>query len=148
MCYQYGESHFGGKVVIRLSYRYNEISYSGKMAYLYWINPRSCLPDVGISTVKIILCTVASLNNVKTRLLTHWDLDKTSDTINAIFTKNNCMFKSVIPEWLTDDKVSTGPGKGLVSNRQQAIITLTNEVPTNWSIYTPLGPNELNSIGQ
>ena len=37
--YQYRKSHCWDKMVVRLSYIHNEISYTGKMASLYWFNP-------------------------------------------------------------------------------------------------------------
>ena len=37
--YQYTKSHWRDKMVIRLSYLHNGISYTGKMASLYWISP-------------------------------------------------------------------------------------------------------------
>ena len=36
--YKYRKSHCGDKMVIRLSYLHNSISYTGKMTSLYWIN--------------------------------------------------------------------------------------------------------------
>ena len=39
MSYQFRKSHCGDKTVIRLSYLHNGISYTGKMASLYWTNP-------------------------------------------------------------------------------------------------------------
>ena len=35
--YQYRKSHCGDKMVVRLSYLHNGISYTGKMSSLYWI---------------------------------------------------------------------------------------------------------------
>ena len=35
--YQYRKSHCGDKTVVRSSYLYNGISYTGKMSSLYWI---------------------------------------------------------------------------------------------------------------
>ena len=35
--YQYRKSHYGDKTVVRSSYLHNGISYTGKMASLYWI---------------------------------------------------------------------------------------------------------------
>ena len=37
--YQYRKSHFGDETVGRSYYLYNGISYTGKMASLYWISP-------------------------------------------------------------------------------------------------------------
>ena len=37
--YQYRKSHCGDKTVVRSSYLHNGISYTGKMASLYWISP-------------------------------------------------------------------------------------------------------------
>ena len=35
--YQYRKSHCGDKAILWLSYLHNEISYTGKMTFLYWI---------------------------------------------------------------------------------------------------------------
>ena len=40
--YQYRKSHCGDKTVVRSSYLHNGISYTGKMASLYWISPLKC----------------------------------------------------------------------------------------------------------
>ena len=40
--YQYRKCHCGDKTVVRLSYLHNGISYTGKMAYFYWISPLLC----------------------------------------------------------------------------------------------------------
>ena len=37
--YQYRKSHYGDKMVVRSSNLHNGISYTGKMASLYWISP-------------------------------------------------------------------------------------------------------------
>ena len=37
--YQYRKSHCGDKTVVRSSYLHNGVSYTGKMASLYWIGP-------------------------------------------------------------------------------------------------------------
>ena len=37
--YQYRKSHCGDKTVVRSSYLHTGISYTGTMAYLYWISP-------------------------------------------------------------------------------------------------------------
>ena len=37
--YQYRESHYRDKTILRPSYLHNEIPYTGKMTSLYWINP-------------------------------------------------------------------------------------------------------------
>ena len=42
--YQYRKSHCGDKTVVRSSYLHNGISYTGKMASLYWFSPQ--VPDV------------------------------------------------------------------------------------------------------
>ena len=39
MSYQYRKSHCGDKTVVRSSYLHNGISFTGKMASLYWISP-------------------------------------------------------------------------------------------------------------
>ena len=38
--YQYRKSHCGDKTILRPSYLHNGISYTGKMASLYWFSPR------------------------------------------------------------------------------------------------------------
>ena len=38
--YQYRKSHCGDKTVVRSSYLHHGISYTGKMASLYWISPQ------------------------------------------------------------------------------------------------------------
>ena len=38
---QYGKSHCGDKTVVRSSYLHNGISYTGKMASLYWFRPQA-----------------------------------------------------------------------------------------------------------
>ena len=38
--YQYRKSHCGDKTVVRSSYLHNGISYTGKVASLYWISPQ------------------------------------------------------------------------------------------------------------
>ena len=40
--YQYRKSHCGDKMVVRSSYLHNGISYTGKMASLYWFSPQMC----------------------------------------------------------------------------------------------------------
>ena len=37
--YPYRKSHCGDKTIVRSSYLHNANSYTGKMAYLYWISP-------------------------------------------------------------------------------------------------------------
>ena len=39
LSYQYRKSHCGDKTVVRSSYLHNGISYTGKMASLYWFSP-------------------------------------------------------------------------------------------------------------
>ena len=41
--YQYRESHCGDKTILRSSYLHNGISYTGKMASLYWIRALTIL---------------------------------------------------------------------------------------------------------
>ena len=43
--YQYRKSHCGDKMVVRSSYIHNGISYTGKMASLYWFSPLDSLQD-------------------------------------------------------------------------------------------------------
>ena len=40
--YQYRKSHCGDKTILRPSYLHNGISYTGKMASLYWIGAQVC----------------------------------------------------------------------------------------------------------
>ena len=41
--YQYRKSHCGDKTVVRSSYLYNGISYTGKMSSLYWIGAQATM---------------------------------------------------------------------------------------------------------
>ena len=41
--YQYRTSHCGGKTILRPSYLHNGMSYTGKMASLYWIGALGCI---------------------------------------------------------------------------------------------------------
>ena len=45
--YQYRKSHCGDKTVVRSSYLHNGISYTGKMASLYWFRPQFLVSDRG-----------------------------------------------------------------------------------------------------
>ena len=56
--HQYRNSHCGDKTVIRSSYLHNGISYTDKMASLYWIAP---LVMVGLGTI----WTNADLSSIK-----------------------------------------------------------------------------------
>ena len=52
---QYRKSHCGDKTVVRSSYLHNEISYTGKMASLYWFRPQhimSTYTEVRFSTYR------------------------------------------------------------------------------------------------
>ena len=58
--YQYRKSHCGDKTILRPSYLHNGISYTGKMASLYWISPqgavsirKTVLPGMAIPMLKI-----------------------------------------------------------------------------------------------
>ena len=42
--YQYRKSHYGDKTILRPSYLHNGISYTGKMASLYWIRAQWLMP--------------------------------------------------------------------------------------------------------
>ena len=42
--YYYRKSHCGDEMVVRPSYVHNQISYTGKMASLYWTTPRVAVP--------------------------------------------------------------------------------------------------------
>ena len=50
--YQYRKSHCGDKTVVRSSYLHNRVSYTGKLAYLYWIGARA-IP--WISAYKLVI---------------------------------------------------------------------------------------------
>ena len=45
--YQYRKSHCGDKTVVRSSYLHNGISYTGKMASLYWFTPLNDMGRIG-----------------------------------------------------------------------------------------------------
>ena len=49
--YQYRKSHCGDKTVVRSSYLHNGMSYTGKMAYFYWISPQVFLGLVEVNCV-------------------------------------------------------------------------------------------------
>ena len=51
--YQYRKSHCGDKTIVKSSYLYNGISYTGKMASLYWTKP--CDQDCCILHIFVIL---------------------------------------------------------------------------------------------
>ena len=61
--YQYRKFHCGDKTVVRSSYLHNGISYTGKVASLYWINaqaiitlsadPDACVKFIYISSIKL-----------------------------------------------------------------------------------------------
>ena len=50
--YQYRKYHCGDKTVVRSSYLYNGISFTGKMASFYWISP--LMKHVYVSKLNII----------------------------------------------------------------------------------------------
>ena len=56
--YQYRKSHCGDKTVVRSSYLHNGISYTGKMASLYWISPQ--VPTNKIHYNNAIMIAMAS----------------------------------------------------------------------------------------
>ena len=58
--YQYRTSHCGDKTVVRLSYLHNGISYTGKMASLYWISPLVSL-RIPLLHSYIVKCMLMSL---------------------------------------------------------------------------------------
>ena len=47
--YQYRKSHCGDKTVVRSSYLHSGISYTGKMASLYWISPQQSTTRMVVS---------------------------------------------------------------------------------------------------
>ena len=53
--YQHRKSHCGDKTIVRPSYLHNEISYTGKMASLYWIR---ALFETMIGFLSFEICTV------------------------------------------------------------------------------------------
>ena len=60
--YQYSKSHCGDKTILRPSYLYNGISYTGKMTYLYWIGPWFRPHQPWEATIKMNFPTVGHLN--------------------------------------------------------------------------------------
>ena len=75
--YQYRKFHCGDKTVVRSSYLYNGISYTGKMSSLYWTSPlvfqdEVCLaPEPSqywemLGNTNVILCFV-KVNFITTR---------------------------------------------------------------------------------
>ena len=53
--YQYRKSHCGDKTILRPSYLHNGISYTGKMASLYWIRAL-----MNMHSFRVLLCFVIS----------------------------------------------------------------------------------------
>ena len=54
--YQYRKSHCGDKTVVRSSYLHNGISYTGKMASLYWISPQVPIKPIQLTTSEVKQC--------------------------------------------------------------------------------------------
>ena len=52
--YQYRKSHCGDKTLVRSSYLHNGISYTGKMASLYWFSPLKSYVCIHLYTILII----------------------------------------------------------------------------------------------
>ena len=52
--YQYRKSHGGDKMILRPSYLHNEISYTGKMASLYWIGGPAYFSHVCVYMVYVL----------------------------------------------------------------------------------------------
>ena len=61
--YQYRKSHCGDKTVVRSSYLHNGISYTGKMATLYWFSPLVVFPHKGQWSSKCSLSTRQGMAN-------------------------------------------------------------------------------------
>ena len=85
--YQYRKCHCGDKTVLWLSYLHNEISYTGKMASLYWIRTQAIttsIVDLSITTMDLKKKSWQSpfpgrneLNQNQLVIhLTHWGRDK------------------------------------------------------------------------
>ena len=63
--YQYRKSHCGDKTVVKSSYLHNGISYTDKMASLYWINPLvACLFRARIVMYRML--AVIIMHEIKT----------------------------------------------------------------------------------
>ena len=66
--YQYRKSHCGDKTILRPSYLHNGISYTGKMAYLYWIRalllnhlPYACIHTINAPTTLLFTPSIMNL---------------------------------------------------------------------------------------
>ena len=62
--YQYRKSHCGDKTVVRPSYLHNGISYTGKIASLYWISALS-LSSTNYKGVKLLGYTYYSIYKIR-----------------------------------------------------------------------------------
>ena len=62
-CYQYRKSHCGDKTILRPSYLHNGISYTGKMASLYWIRALAVL-DSWVSVAMIQSSLIVAHNRM------------------------------------------------------------------------------------
>ena len=69
--YQCRKSHCGDKTVVRSSYVHNGISYTGKMASLYWFSPKVS----SLCAVSTMVTDVLAMQGVRASAslaLTHW----------------------------------------------------------------------------
>ena len=62
--YLYRKSHCGDKMVVRPSYLYNGISYTGKMTPLYWKSPLVLIADMACHKVCSILWNYINMHAV------------------------------------------------------------------------------------
>ena len=54
LSYQYRKSHCGDKTILRLSYLHKGISFTGKMASLYWIGPLDPPSESGLTHIHVL----------------------------------------------------------------------------------------------
>ena len=106
--YWYTKSHFGDKMVVRLSYLHSGTSYTGKTVSLYWIRPWHCPVDIVCETLRIIL------TKILIRVNWLWPSD-------AIWCHKYQSRLTHLRVYASVNWVSIGPGNGLSPFRCQAI---------------------------
>ena len=110
--YQYKESHCGDKTVVRSSYLHNGISYTGKMEYLYWINPQLVTSP---SLLHMMVCTDSvSVTNVYERWAAPCDQQFTLSCVSKEHHINQLKdVCGLAPQWIihrvADDLASNMP---------------------------------------
>ena len=85
--YQYRKSHSGDKTVVRSFFLHNGISYTGKMASLYWISPQGTNRNDIDFAVKLVFVVCGKWFQLPTHL--QWRELIENINIKLWFVKNN-----------------------------------------------------------